>query len=677
LKRGVLLWAGLLAFGLVFSQGATNISLSPNTKSLSPRLTVDSRGNIHSVWGEQYSSADSGDVFYARFDWGSQQWSSPINLSNSGRVACDSGMTCALDVDGSDRVYVVWVEGSEVKLRTLSDGTWGGISQVQSGGGEVDTPRIAAGSEGNLYISWWTQAGYIYSRARVNGNWEGSQIISDTGRRSKFPDIAVGNGIVSAVWVEKAGDLYQAIYTQRGKGYGNGWSGRQSVSPSNLSQQHAVVELDASDTAHVIWTTVMNESGGRVVHHVFKSGGGFSSPQALSNEQVLHYPSLYKKGYNLYACWQLGSYGNGQGVSVNFARSGSWGGEAYVADSAGVTFCDIAANPDETAVYVVWDANNEIWINTAGGGGSSNKPPVANFMFTPTTGDYPLEVTFDASLSYDPDGRVAAYAWDFGDQSTGTGKTIKHTFRSASRFQVRLTVTDDKGKTGFIIKIVEVLKPNVPPTADFTISPGGGIFWKDTATFDGGLSSDSDGEVVSYEWDFGDDVKASGRVVSHYFKRWGVHQVQLLVTDNRNAVASKIKAIPILRLFQPLNIHWETHADEGLFLTRYVTDVFWERNPENDALGPIVKYRVWRKKASEPIIAFKPHYDLGADAFRYRDPDVGGLNNYTYTITAIDAKGHESPIEGFPNLGGPPAQGKAAAAPVKKPTSAYAASRIK
>ncbi len=50
--------------------------------------------------------------------------------------------------------------------------------------------------------------------------------------------------------------------------------------------------------------------------------------------------------------------------------------------------------------------------------GLFNKPPVAVIEASPTNGFAPLEVTFDGSGSYDPDGRVVAFYWDFGDAQT-------------------------------------------------------------------------------------------------------------------------------------------------------------------------------------------------------------------------------------------------------------------
>ncbi len=82
------------------------------------------------------------------------------------------------------------------------------------------------------------------------------------------------------------------------------------------------------------------------------------------------------------------------------------------------------------------------------GGGSSgggNSLPIASFTATPQSGDAPLLVAFDASASSDPDGSIASYAWNFADGSSGTGRTVSHTYQSAGSYAAVLTVTDNDG----------------------------------------------------------------------------------------------------------------------------------------------------------------------------------------------------------------------------------------
>jgi len=72
-----------------------------------------------------------------------------------------------------------------------------------------------------------------------------------------------------------------------------------------------------------------------------------------------------------------------------------------------------------------------------------------------------LEVYFNASNSYDPDGTIISYSWNFKDGSTGNGQTISHTFASVGSYNVELTVIDNKGATGSNIKEIEVISGTI------------------------------------------------------------------------------------------------------------------------------------------------------------------------------------------------------------------------
>lgn len=87
-----------------------------------------------------------------------------------------------------------------------------------------------------------------------------------------------------------------------------------------------------------------------------------------------------------------------------------------------------------------------------------NIRPVALFTVDQVSGASPLTVNFDATASYDSDGTIVSYSWDFGDGTTGTGSTTSHTFTSSTdhTYTVILTVTDDGGKTGSMSGFVVV-----------------------------------------------------------------------------------------------------------------------------------------------------------------------------------------------------------------------------
>jgi PKD repeat protein len=92
-----------------------------------------------------------------------------------------------------------------------------------------------------------------------------------------------------------------------------------------------------------------------------------------------------------------------------------------------------------------------------------NTSPTASFTYSPT---YPVAndtVTFNASESYDPDGYITTYSWDFGDGNitTVTIPTIEHVFATYANYTVTLTVTDNDGLTNSETQIVEVVDPAI------------------------------------------------------------------------------------------------------------------------------------------------------------------------------------------------------------------------
>ncbi|WP_400079167.1 FG-GAP-like repeat-containing protein [Winogradskyella sp. R77965] len=80
------------------------------------------------------------------------------------------------------------------------------------------------------------------------------------------------------------------------------------------------------------------------------------------------------------------------------------------------------------------------WINSLTPTASS--PPVAIFSASTVNGPAPLNVSFDASASTDPDGDTLTYAWDFGDGTTASGVTTSHVYTNVAAYTATLTVND-------------------------------------------------------------------------------------------------------------------------------------------------------------------------------------------------------------------------------------------
>jgi PKD repeat protein len=175
--------------------------------------------------------------------------------------------------------------------------------------------------------------------------------------------------------------------------------------------------------------------------------------------------------------------------------------------------------------------------------GAVNQLPVAN-PNGPYTGTVATAVTLDSSGSNDPDGSIVDYSWDFGDGYTGNGETPTHSYSSDGNYTATLTVTDDAGDTVSATTTASIGAGNLPPVADPN-DPYNGMAGVPVA-FDGGASSDPDGTIVAYNWDFGDGKTGSGATPSHSYIAAGTFNVTLEVMDDSGAVDSAMTTATIV-----------------------------------------------------------------------------------------------------------------------------------
>ncbi len=172
--------------------------------------------------------------------------------------------------------------------------------------------------------------------------------------------------------------------------------------------------------------------------------------------------------------------------------------------------------------------------------------PVALATAAPLAGTAPLPVTFDARTSYDPDGSVAGYTWDFGDGSTGSGSGPQHTYGQSGTYTATLTVTDNAGLQDSTTLTVTVNAVSVPPVAVASATPTSGTVPL-PVSFGAASSHDPDGSITAYAWNFGDGTSGSGVSVQHTYGQSGTYTVTLTVTDNtglQNSTTLTVTANP-------------------------------------------------------------------------------------------------------------------------------------
>lgn len=178
--------------------------------------------------------------------------------------------------------------------------------------------------------------------------------------------------------------------------------------------------------------------------------------------------------------------------------------------------------------------------------GIVNEAPHAVIYASTEEGRAPLEIAFDAERSLD-DGTIVEYRWNFGDALDPTAShasRASHTYTQPGTYLVRLTVVDDKGAVGSQQIAVVVHRALPVATASVSnLSPRTG----DPVTFNAEGSYDLQGQIISYQWYFGDGGTASGKTVEHTYVEGGrTYLVTLIVTNDAGEIARSQLTVEVL-----------------------------------------------------------------------------------------------------------------------------------
>jgi hypothetical protein len=482
-----------------------------------PSPANGSTGNQMSLsWNIPINDPD-GDTFSWTIQCSNGQANSGTGASNGIKLLALSGLAYST-------AYTVWVNATDSTGSNQWTRRWYTFNTKANTPPVYGTPSPANGSTGNLLTLSWSipindLEGDAFNWVIYCSNGQTNNSTGDTNGTKSVSLTGLAYSTIYTVWVNATDPVGTAKYTHMWYTFttmekGNTPPVLGAPSPSNGS---------TGNLLSLIWSILINDT----------EGDKFS--------------------------WTI-QCSNGQTMSINGASNGS----------KSLSLTGLAYS----TTYMIWVNTTDpvgtgskqytrkwytfITKSSGGGGGGGgeeppvepqNKKPIADVSAgEPYQGFVNATILFNGSRSSDPDGTIITWFWVFGDTTSGTGKTVNHTFLKTGTYTVTLTVTDDDGATHTDTTTCVIKQPNRRPTTPIITGPLNGT--KNTVYTYTVLSTDADNDTIRYSITWGDETSyinistflPSGTpfTCNHSWTMAGRYVITVRVTDNQNQSSSKI-----------------------------------------------------------------------------------------------------------------------------------------
>ena len=204
-------------------------------------------------------------------------------------------------------------------------------------------------------------------------------------------------------------------------------------------------------------------------------------------------------------------------------------------------------------------------------------------------GRAPMTVQCTANVSVPLEQQAVRYRWDLGDgRVVEDAAAFEHTYAAPGAYAIRLTVVTDQGWSRTDTAQAYVAAGyNQPPLAVADAEPAGGRAPL-TVLLYGGDSSDSDGQVVAYNWRFGDGQSATSPVAEHVYAQEGDYVATLTVTDDEGGIDTAEVLISVEAPSSDVNHSpiavIDADPTEGAAPLAVRFDASFSRDPDGDAI---------------------------------------------------------------------------------------------
>jgi len=546
------------------------------------------------VEGDHYTK--NADIKYMVYYDDSGNWSKP-------QIAVKRRESCAfpqLAVDNDGDIHMVYMDGSssenrEIMYSVYSSGKWRAPKIVYENEGlNPSWPKIQIKDE-KIYIMWTQNNGpsvewgtdICFVTNNKGGDWpvEKEKLISISKMDpsiSVFHDFKVFNNVIYCCWMDDCNtpNHWQINFNKAKYDIdSNDWiiSDPKHLFPEEFNQYYPVIALDDNKGIHINFSAKYGP-----FYYSRRVGSEWNSPIALSQSCSLAIIPVikFKRGLIHMVYKEITSTGEGL-YYRSCTPDGNWKEPINITNTAGANFPSLDVD-SRGNIHNVWsggeniDKPRNIYYKKIKLSGS---PPNAAIVSSKPYGLAPLTVDFNASNSWDENGAIIKYKWDFGDGARAEREKVSYTYEETGKYTASLTVVDNDFRKDTAHK--QIVVSDGEPLASISASLNKGLVPL-KVTFDASLSEDVDGNISSYDWNFGDGSSGWGKVVTHIYKNAGKFTAVLkVIDDDGKSDTSSIK----IRVFQGPVAVFTANPSSGVLPLDVILDATESFDPEGKKIS--------------------------------------------------------------------------------------------